>query len=179
VDGGDGALELWQKVCAPLWTGAPGDHREETAVRSAEGFRAGDHGRHAGAVHRRAPLAAGHAQGVPAVRESQSGQGELRLVGRRRQQSSFDRVSEDVRGHRRRARAVQGSAPSATAIMAGEIQLGSFAGNSVLPQPDTQQKLLSQGGEPVGSTPEQFQKMIVTEIAQWGKVVKAANIKAD
>jgi tripartite-type tricarboxylate transporter receptor subunit TctC len=38
---------------------------------------------------------------------------------------------------------------------------------------------LSQGGEPAGSTPEQFQKMIVSEIAQWGKVVKAANIKAD
>ena len=49
----------------------------------------------------------------------------------------------------------------------------------VLQMPDTQQKLLSQGGEPVGSTPEQFQKMIVSEIAQWGKVVKAANIKAD
>jgi tripartite-type tricarboxylate transporter receptor subunit TctC len=49
----------------------------------------------------------------------------------------------------------------------------------VLQMPDTQQKLLSQGGEPVGSTPEQFQKMIVTEIAQWAKVVKAANIKAD
>lgn len=49
----------------------------------------------------------------------------------------------------------------------------------VLQMPDTQQKLLSQGGEPVGSTPEQFQKMIATEIAQWAKVVKAANIKAD
>ena len=49
----------------------------------------------------------------------------------------------------------------------------------VLQMPDTQQKLLSQGGEPVGSTPAEFQKMIVTEIAQWAKVVKAANIKAD
>ena len=49
----------------------------------------------------------------------------------------------------------------------------------VLQMPDMKQKLLSQGGEAVGSTPEQFQKMIVTEIAQWAKVVKAANIKAD
>jgi tripartite-type tricarboxylate transporter receptor subunit TctC len=49
----------------------------------------------------------------------------------------------------------------------------------VLQMPDTQQKLLSQGGEPVGSTPAEFQKMIVTEIAQWAKVVKAAGIKAD
>jgi tripartite-type tricarboxylate transporter receptor subunit TctC len=39
----------------------------------------------------------------------------------------------------------------------------------VLQMPHTQQKLLSQGGEPVGSTPEQFHKMIVTEIAQWGR----------
>ena len=30
-----------------------------------------------------------------------------------------------------------------------------------------------------GSTPEQFQKMIVTEIAQWGKVVKASGAKVD
>jgi tripartite-type tricarboxylate transporter receptor subunit TctC len=30
-----------------------------------------------------------------------------------------------------------------------------------------------------GSTPDEFQKMIVTEIAQWAKMVKAANIKAD
>ena len=49
----------------------------------------------------------------------------------------------------------------------------------VLAMPDTKQRMLSQGGEPVGSTPEQFQKMIVTEIAQWAKVVKAAGIKAD
>ena len=49
----------------------------------------------------------------------------------------------------------------------------------VLQMPDTKQRMLSQGGEPVGSTPEQFQKMIVSEIAQWSKVVKAAGIKAD
>jgi tripartite-type tricarboxylate transporter receptor subunit TctC len=45
--------------------------------------------------------------------------------------------------------------------------------------PETRTTLSRQGGEPVGSTPEQFQKMIVTEIAQWAKVVKAAGIKAD
>jgi tripartite-type tricarboxylate transporter receptor subunit TctC len=49
----------------------------------------------------------------------------------------------------------------------------------VLAMADTRQRMLSQGGEPVGSTPEQFQKMIATEIAQWAKVVKAAGIKAD
>jgi tripartite-type tricarboxylate transporter receptor subunit TctC len=49
----------------------------------------------------------------------------------------------------------------------------------VLQMPETKTTLSRQGGEPVGSTPEQFQKMIVTEIAQWAKVVKAAGIKAD
>ena len=49
----------------------------------------------------------------------------------------------------------------------------------VLQTPEIHQTLARQGGEPVGSTPDQFQKMIVTEIAQWAKVVKAANIKAD
>jgi tripartite-type tricarboxylate transporter receptor subunit TctC len=49
----------------------------------------------------------------------------------------------------------------------------------VLQMPETRTTLSRQGGEPVGSTPEEFQKMIVTEIAQWAKVVKAAGIKAD
>ena len=49
----------------------------------------------------------------------------------------------------------------------------------VLQTPEIRTTLARQGGEPVGSTPDQFQKMIVTEIAQWAKVVKAAGIKAD
>ena len=49
----------------------------------------------------------------------------------------------------------------------------------VLQTPEIRATLARQGGEPVGSTPDQFQKMIVTEIAQWAKVVKAAGIKAD
>jgi tripartite-type tricarboxylate transporter receptor subunit TctC len=49
----------------------------------------------------------------------------------------------------------------------------------VLQTPEIRTTLARQGGEPVGSTPDQFQKMIVTEIEQWAKVVRAAGIKAD
>ena len=49
----------------------------------------------------------------------------------------------------------------------------------VLQTPEIRTTLARQGGEPVGSTPDQFQRMIVKEIEQWAKVVKAAGIKAD
>jgi tripartite-type tricarboxylate transporter receptor subunit TctC len=41
------------------------------------------------------------------------------------------------------------------------------------------QQLESQGAEPVGSTPEELQKRVVTEIAQWTKLVKQAKIALD
>jgi len=46
-------------------------------------------------------------------------------------------------------------------------------------QPDTQEKLFAQGIEGVGNTPEQFAAFIRDEIAKWGKVVKAAGIRAE
>ena len=42
--------------------------------------------------------------------------------------------------------------------------------------PDLQEKLAADGGEGVGTTPEQFAKHISEEIARWRKVVKAAGI---
>ena len=42
------------------------------------------------------------------------------------------------------------------------------------PGPDG--KLAADGGEGVGSTPEQFGRHLVTEIARWRKVVKAAGV---
>ena len=45
--------------------------------------------------------------------------------------------------------------------------------------PDTKEKLLSQGFEPVGSTPEEFGAYIKSEIAKWAKVIKTAKIKAE
>jgi tripartite-type tricarboxylate transporter receptor subunit TctC len=39
--------------------------------------------------------------------------------------------------------------------------------------------LRSEGGEPAHSTPEEFARVIASEIATWSKVVKAGNIKID
>jgi tripartite-type tricarboxylate transporter receptor subunit TctC len=44
--------------------------------------------------------------------------------------------------------------------------------------PDMRERLAMLGNEPVGSTPEEFGKRIRAEIATWGRVIRAANIKA-
>jgi tripartite-type tricarboxylate transporter receptor subunit TctC len=36
-----------------------------------------------------------------------------------------------------------------------------------------------QGAEVIGSTPEEFAAFLRSETARWGKVIKAAGIKAD
>ena len=41
------------------------------------------------------------------------------------------------------------------------------------------ERLVSQGFEPVGNTPEQFAAYIRAEIAKWGKVIREADIKAE
>ena len=51
---------------------------------------------------------------------------------------------------------------------------------SVVVQPDITAKLLAQGSEPVGSTPDEFDAFVRSEIAKWGKVIKDAGVpKAD
>jgi tripartite-type tricarboxylate transporter receptor subunit TctC len=45
--------------------------------------------------------------------------------------------------------------------------------------PDFRQKLDAMGGEPLGNTSEQMAALIRGEIAKFGPVVKAANIRAD
>jgi tripartite-type tricarboxylate transporter receptor subunit TctC len=42
---------------------------------------------------------------------------------------------------------------------------------------DVIERLAPDGGEPVGSTPEQFVRLIATETARWGKLVKEAGIR--
>ena len=45
--------------------------------------------------------------------------------------------------------------------------------------PDMQKRLLEQGAEPVGSTPEEFQAMLKEEVARWAEVVKISGARAE
>ena len=51
--------------------------------------------------------------------------------------------------------------------------------NKASQAPEIIERIAPDGGEPVGSTPEQFGKHIATEIARWRKVVKDAGIKIE
>jgi tripartite-type tricarboxylate transporter receptor subunit TctC len=45
--------------------------------------------------------------------------------------------------------------------------------------PDIRQRLLDQGAEPVGSTSEEFDRVLRAEVAKWQEVIGAAGIRAD
>jgi len=45
--------------------------------------------------------------------------------------------------------------------------------------PDVRARLLSDGAEPVGSTPEEFSALIKTELKRWGEIVKRSGAKVD
>jgi len=49
----------------------------------------------------------------------------------------------------------------------------------ILQLPEIRERQISQGLEPVGSTPEQFAEFIKAEIAKWANVAKQAGIKLD
>ena len=44
---------------------------------------------------------------------------------------------------------------------------------------DTRRRLLEQGAEPVGNTPEEFSKLLRDEVARWAEVVKVSGARAD
>ena len=46
-------------------------------------------------------------------------------------------------------------------------------------QPDLRQRILDQGAEPVGSTPEEFGRVLRDEVAQWTEVVRASGIQVE
>jgi tripartite-type tricarboxylate transporter receptor subunit TctC len=50
---------------------------------------------------------------------------------------------------------------------------------SAVRSPDAKRRLLDEGCEPVGSSPEEYAKVIRTEIAKWRKVVKDAGIRGE
>lgn len=45
--------------------------------------------------------------------------------------------------------------------------------------PDIKSRLVEQGAEPVGNTPEEFGKLLREEVARWAEVISAAGIRAD
>ena len=46
----------------------------------------------------------------------------------------------------------------------------------LLATPEVRARIQKEGADPVGSTPEQFDKRIRNEVAKWEKVVKAAGL---
>jgi tripartite-type tricarboxylate transporter receptor subunit TctC len=51
--------------------------------------------------------------------------------------------------------------------------------NAIMKLPETQKRFASEGAEPVSGTPEDFSKLIASEMIKWAKVAKEANIKAE
>ena len=51
--------------------------------------------------------------------------------------------------------------------------------NTVVQQPDIKEKLLAQGSEGVGGTPEALSKVVDAELVRWAKLAKDAGIKAE
>ena len=51
--------------------------------------------------------------------------------------------------------------------------------NASLAEPDMKARLVGMGIEPLSMTPAQFGKFIADETTKWGKVIRAANIKAE
>jgi len=51
--------------------------------------------------------------------------------------------------------------------------------NRMLGQPDMRQRLVEQGADPAGGTPEEFATLIKSDLARWIKVVKATGVASD
>ncbi|MDP9604889.1 UNVERIFIED_ORG: tripartite-type tricarboxylate transporter receptor subunit TctC [Variovorax paradoxus] len=51
--------------------------------------------------------------------------------------------------------------------------------NTVVKEPEIRDKLLAQGSEGVGGTPEQLGKVVTAELVRWQKLAKEASIKVD
>jgi tripartite-type tricarboxylate transporter receptor subunit TctC len=51
--------------------------------------------------------------------------------------------------------------------------------NEVLAEPEIKEKLLAQGAEAVGGTPERLGQAVAAELPKWARLARDANIKAD
>ena len=56
------------------------------------------------------------------------------------------------------------------------VKLLNSTGNKALQDKDLREKMLAQGNEIAGGTPEAFAALIKAEMPRWGKVVKDAKI---
>jgi tripartite-type tricarboxylate transporter receptor subunit TctC len=45
--------------------------------------------------------------------------------------------------------------------------------------PEIRKKLVEQGADPVGNSPEEFDRQLREEVARWGEVVKVSGARAD
>jgi tripartite-type tricarboxylate transporter receptor subunit TctC len=51
--------------------------------------------------------------------------------------------------------------------------------NAVLAEPTVQARMADLGSEPLSGSPADFAKLLAEETEKWGKVIRAANIKAE
>ena len=49
----------------------------------------------------------------------------------------------------------------------------------VLNNPEVRERIVADGSEPVGSSPEEFRQFMLADLAKWTKVVKESGMKLD
>jgi tripartite-type tricarboxylate transporter receptor subunit TctC len=45
--------------------------------------------------------------------------------------------------------------------------------------PEVRQKFIEQTGDPVGSSPEELERVVKSDLKKWGDVIRAAHIRVD
>ena len=69
------------------------------------------------------------------------------------------------------------AAPAGTPVPIINRMSGELA--RMVKSPQVAEQLAADGGEPVGSTPEEFRKLIAAEVPRWRKVVENARISVE
>jgi tripartite-type tricarboxylate transporter receptor subunit TctC len=65
-----------------------------------------------------------------------------------------------------------GTPREAVAILSKEMQ-------AAVRKPDLREKFITLGIDPAGTTPDEFSQFLRDEVAKWGKVIRAANVKIE